>query len=181
MTRGHSSWRPWKIRWGSNTQPELASYAASMMLLYLNISRVPQTVALKVHLIRTETALCLDKEGLTFLENFMPFEWGHPNSTSSIYPLPYSWWVITYSDALDFYTFSVVLQLELMSESFVGCVETHIAGPLPPTELLSQFNWDCCCCSVAQSCPTLCYCMDCSTPGFPVLHHLPEYAQTHVH
>ena len=23
--------------------------------------------------------------------------------------------------------------------------------------------------------------MDCSTPGFPVLHHLPELAQTHVH
>ena len=23
--------------------------------------------------------------------------------------------------------------------------------------------------------------MDCSTPGFPVLHYLPEFAQTHVH
>ena len=23
--------------------------------------------------------------------------------------------------------------------------------------------------------------MDCSTPGFPVLHHLPEFVQTHVH
>ena len=38
-----------------------------------------------------------------------------------------------------------------------------------------------CCCSVAQSCPTLCNPMDCSTPGFPVLYHLPEFAQTHVH
>ena len=38
-----------------------------------------------------------------------------------------------------------------------------------------------CCCSVTQSCPTLCKLMDCSTPGFPVLHHLPESAQTHVH
>ena len=36
------------------------------------------------------------------------------------------------------------------------------------------------CCSVTQSCPTLCNPMDCSTPGFPVLHHLPELAQTHV-
>ena len=35
--------------------------------------------------------------------------------------------------------------------------------------------------SVAQSCLTLCDPMDCSTPGFPVLHHLPELAQTHVH
>ena len=39
----------------------------------------------------------------------------------------------------------------------------------------------CCCSSVAQSCPTLCNPMNCSTPGFPVLHHLPELAQTHVH
>ena len=38
-----------------------------------------------------------------------------------------------------------------------------------------------CCCSVAQSCPTLCDPMDCSTPGFPDLHHLLELAQTHVH
>ena len=36
------------------------------------------------------------------------------------------------------------------------------------------------CCSVSQSCPTLCNRRDCSTPGFPVLHHLPELAQTHV-
>ena len=36
------------------------------------------------------------------------------------------------------------------------------------------------CCSVVQSCPTLCDPMDCSTPGFPVLHYLPEFAQTHV-
>ena len=39
----------------------------------------------------------------------------------------------------------------------------------------------CCCCSVAQSCLTLCDPMDCSMPGFPILHHLPELAQTHVH
>ena len=38
-----------------------------------------------------------------------------------------------------------------------------------------------CCCSVTKSCPTFCNPMDCSTPGFPVLHHLPELAQTHVH
>ena len=36
-------------------------------------------------------------------------------------------------------------------------------------------------CSVAQLCPTLWDPMDCSTPGFPVLHHLPALAQTHVH
>ena len=30
----------------------------------------------------------------------------------------------------------------------------------------------CCCCSVTKLCPTLCNPMDCSTPGFPVLHYL---------
>ena len=35
--------------------------------------------------------------------------------------------------------------------------------------------------SVAQSCPTFCDSMDCSTPGFPVHHQLPELTQTHAH
>ena len=35
--------------------------------------------------------------------------------------------------------------------------------------------------SVAQSCPRPCNPMDCSTPGFPVHHQLPELSQTHVH
>ena len=36
-------------------------------------------------------------------------------------------------------------------------------------------------CSVTQSCLTLCDPMDCSMPGFPVLHRLLEFVQTHVH
>ena len=35
--------------------------------------------------------------------------------------------------------------------------------------------------SVTQSCPTLCNPMNCSTPGLPVHHHLPEFTQTLVH
>ena len=38
-----------------------------------------------------------------------------------------------------------------------------------------------CCCSVTQWCPTPCDPMDWSKPGFPVLYHLPDLAQTHVH
>ena len=40
---------------------------------------------------------------------------------------------------------------------------------------ISQFS------SVTQSCLTLCDPMDCSTPGLPVHHQLPEFTQTHVH
>ena len=36
------------------------------------------------------------------------------------------------------------------------------------------------CHSVAQSCLSLCDPLDCSTPDFPIFHHLPEFAQTHV-
>ena len=35
--------------------------------------------------------------------------------------------------------------------------------------------------SVAHLCPTLCDPMDCSTPGFPAHHQLPEFTQNHVH
>ena len=38
-----------------------------------------------------------------------------------------------------------------------------------------------CYCSVTKSCPTLHDPMDCSTPGFPVPHHLPEFVQVHAH
>ena len=42
-------------------------------------------------------------------------------------------------------------------------------------DLMDQFS------SVAQSCPTLCDLMNCSTPGLPVHHQLPEFTQTNVH
>ena len=39
----------------------------------------------------------------------------------------------------------------------------------------------CCCChSIAKLCLALCKPMDCSTPGFPVLHYLLEFVRTHV-
>ena len=48
--------------------------------------------------------------------------------------------------------------------------------------------WQSACCLVAQLCPALCWTlcwlfamMDYITPGFPVLHYLLEFAQTHVH
>ena len=44
-----------------------------------------------------------------------------------------------------------------------------------------RHNPPCCHCSVIKLCPPLCDPMDCRAPGFLVLHHLPEFAQTHVH
>ena len=39
----------------------------------------------------------------------------------------------------------------------------------------------CSCCSVTHSCPTLCNPMNCSMSVFPVFHHTPELAQTHIY
>ena len=35
--------------------------------------------------------------------------------------------------------------------------------------------------SVAQSCLTVCNPMNCSTPGLPVHHQLPDFTQTYIH
>ena len=56
----------------------------------------------------------------------------------------------------------------------VSCCSKIIAVPLF-WGFSVQFN------SVAQSCPTLCDPMNCSTLGLPVHHQLPEFTQTHVH
>ena len=53
--------------------------------------------------------------------------------------------------------------------------ETIPLGPTPLGQMQGTH-----CCSIAQSCPTLCDPIVCSTPGFPILHHLLELAQTHV-
>ena len=61
---------------------------------------------------------------------------------------------------------------------------------LPPILSRKESIGNCCCCSVTQSCPTLCdpmdfatpcSSMDCTMPGFSVLHCLLEFAQIHVH
>ena len=55
--------------------------------------------------------------------------------------------------------------------------QEHWSGlsfPSPMHEVKSESE-------VAQSCPTLCDPMNHSMPGLPVHHHLPDFAQTHVH
>ena len=68
--------------------------------------------------------------------------------------------------------------------SYIDRDQASSDKPLPgikPTALLIcifspvQFS------SVAQSCLTLWDPMDCSAPGLPVHHQLPEFTQTHVH
>ena len=63
--------------------------------------------------------------------------------------------------------------LPLLANAFIlkfFYADTSVISPNLP-----QFS------SVAQSCPTLCDPMNCSTPGLPIHHQLPEFTQTHVH
>ena len=72
---------------------------------------------------------------------------------------------------------------EIKRHLFLGRkVMTNLDSTLKPETLLCQqksfqsvqFS------SVTQSCPTLCEPMNCSTPGLPVHHHLPEFTRTRV-
>ena len=59
--------------------------------------------------------------------------------------------------------------------------ELHLIKPDDSYMPVFQFSISVQFSSVAQSCPTLCDPMNCSTPGLPVHHQLPEFTQTHVH
>ena len=58
-------------------------------------------------------------------------------------------------------------------ESFVGIMNFFVYS--------ANGTFWLCCCSVAQSCLTLCHPMQCSMTGLPVLPYFPEFAQTYVH
>ena len=66
----------------------------------------------------------------------------------------------------DSFKFSKKLQIRFFS--------VHLWRPTSPPGSV-QFS------SVTQWCPTLCDPMNCSMPGLPVHHQLPEFTQTHVH
>ena len=75
------------------------------------------------------------------------------------------------------------LRLDATEFACLKCIVTFKAGKQIQTVVfsssfaisLTQFS------SVAQLCPNPCDPMDCSTPGLPVYHQLPELTQTHVH
>ena len=64
----------------------------------------------------------------------------------------------------------------LVDKNLTVSPDSIIFSLTPPLQALRMS-----CCSVTQSCPALCDPIDCSMPGFLVLHTLLEFAQTHVH
>ena len=84
-------------------------------------------------------------------------QWCHPAISSSVVP------------------FSSCPQSLPASESFPMSKLLHVNLYTKQKQSSVQFS------SVTQSWPTLCDPMNCSTPGLPVHHQIPEFAQTHVH
>ena len=72
---------------------------------------------------------------------------------------------------------SIPLLLNLISLFFLSGENTCFKDDQMLGQILSSVQFI----SVAQSCPTLCDPMNCSTPGLPVHHQLPEFTQIHVH
>ena len=70
---------------------------------------------------------------------------------------------------------SSILRVPFKYSQFVHKFNSLPRYPVNTTDNIVQFS------SVAQSCPTLCNPMNCSTPGLPVHYQLPEFTQTHVH
>ena len=83
-------------------------------------------------------------------------------------------------------TSDISSRTEVLALTRVTRTSQHVASvslAFPVGRSGSVFSWrnsEVSCCSVAQSCLTLYTPVVCSTPGFPVLHHLLELAQTHV-
>ena len=81
---------------------------------------------------------------------------------------------------LDWIVLAVLAVLMSMLTYFLGSVKTAVSHYITRRTKLSVYRPVFFCCLVAKLCLTLGNTMHCSVPGFPVLHYLPEFAQTHV-
>ena len=82
--------------------------------------------------------------------------------------------------------FSQFWRLEVQDQAASRLASGDTSLPGWQTTNCCFFAWPFLCadrgaCLDAQSCLTLCNPTNFSTPDFPVLHHLPEFAQAHVH
>ena len=70
-----------------------------------------------------------------------------------------------------------LLPSSLTAGPYTGPAFSCPSSPYVTSLLLKKNSFS----SVTQSCLTLCNPRNCSTPGLPVHHKLPEFTQTHVH
>ena len=116
----------------------------------------------------------------TYSDSSPPSQWCHPTISSSVVPFshlqpfpasesfPMSQFITSSGQSIGVSASTSVLPMNIQYWFPLGWTGWISLQPV-------QFS------SVAQSCPTLCDPMNCSTPGLPVHNQLPEFTQTHVH
>ena len=113
--------------------------------------------------------------------------WGDPHSEDG--PNPFIWTYIVSIKTLLFIWAPLCAKHFTYSIAFNPYNHPAVNSPIIPFDRWKK-PWNsrrlsccyyCCCCSVAKLYLTLWDPTNCSTPGFPVLHHLLEFAQTYVH
>ena len=100
--------------------------------------------------------------------------WGIQTSTLGT---PFTSWVYPFNGAPGSRTF----KSSCWRSAHFPVPDGRLAGPKAGIEECIVISYSVQFSSVAQSCPTLCNPMNCSTPGLPVHHQLPEFTETHVH
>jgi len=119
-----------------------------------------------------------------------------PLSTLGVYSnsCPLSWWchptisssVVPFSSCLQSFPASGSFLISQFFSSGGQGIVVSASVSVFPVNIQDWFplgwtGWIFIFSSVTQSCPTLCDPMNCSMPGLPVHHQLPEFTQTHVH
>ena len=105
---------------------------------------------------------------------------GYPDFSCWLFSLPYLSsmlfnWVSQFCSIIQFFPFPPLGPKDrTFRERLSNYKCNHFLAEFREAQTLS-------CCSVTKLYLTLCDPMNSSTPGFPVLHHLLEFAQTHVH
>ena len=122
--------------------------------------------------------LAISQAGQTYA-SLSNLTWLLPHSSSSFLKIYMSWSFISFK-VIYLVSPSLSRLLEIPSQ----CPPPHSLCSLPfsifpPNTHQLQTQYRCCCCSVVKLCLTLCNPMDFSTPDFPILHYLLEFAQTH--
>ena len=136
----------------------MVSSAYLRLLIFLPAILIPACASSSPAFLMMYSACKLNKQG----DNIQPWHTPFPIWNQSVVPCP----VLTF-----FLTCTQISQ-----EAGQVAWYFHLLKNLPQFIVIhTKLS------SVTQSCPTLCNPMNCSTPGLPVHHELPEFTQTHVY
>ena len=137
-------------------------YVSQIIMLYQFSSVTQLCLTLWPHGLQHARPPCLTPASGTCSNSCPSNQWCHPTISSSVVPLKYAVYFKIHSAYVNYISIKLEEKYDLLSFILIGIRSDQIR-------------------SVTQSCPTLCNPMNCSTPGLPVHHQLPEFTETHIH